>query len=99
MFPFSPTTTYTSPPSRNHQRSLILKPLKAFLSSKHPTTPTTRPSPSNTIHQRRPSLLGVLLLHRGAIRHKLGVVLLPLGVLERPFMSARAALPDTEKDE
>lgn len=41
----------------------------------------------------------VLLLHRGAIRHELGIVLLPLGVLERPFAPACAALPDAEEDE
>jgi hypothetical protein len=74
--------------------------LKALLSPKQPTTPATRPSTSNTIHQRRPPLLLllVLLLHRGAIRHELGIVLLPLGILERPFASARAALPDAEED-
>jgi hypothetical protein len=75
--------------------------LKALLSPKQPTTPATRPSTSNTIHQRRPPLLLllVLLLHRGAIRHELGIALLPLGILERPFASARAALPDAEEDE
>jgi hypothetical protein len=72
--------------------------LKALLSPKQPTTPATRPSTSNTFHQRRPPLL-VLLPHRGAIRHELGIVLLPLGILERPFASARAALPDAEEDE
>jgi hypothetical protein len=41
----------------------------------------------------------VLLLHRRAIRHELGIVLLPLGILERLFASARAALPDAEEDE
>jgi hypothetical protein len=79
--------------------------LKALLSPKQPTTPATRPSTSNTFHQRRPPLLLLLLLllvllpHRGAIRHELGIVLLPLGILERPFASARAALPDAEEDE
>jgi hypothetical protein len=76
--------------------------LKALLSPKQPTTPATRPSTSNTFHQRRPPLLLLLLVllpHRGAIRHELGIVLLPLGILERPFASARAALPDAEEDE
>jgi hypothetical protein len=77
--------------------------LKALLSPKQPTTPATRPSTSNTVHQRRPPLLLLLLLvllpHRGAIRHELGIVLLPLGILERPFASARTALPDAEEDE